>query len=94
MKRTGGGTKLERDRALGRPHEDAVLAGARLAVPRARGHLRHPRAQAAEVEGVVAAVAEQHCPDRKPPKRAVKRPARPYKGAVENRFVMENAKAA
>jgi hypothetical protein len=34
-----------------------------------------------------------HCPGRKPPFWAVKRLARPYKIATQNRFTMENAKA-
>jgi hypothetical protein len=33
-----------------------------------------------------------NCPGRKPPKSAVKRPARPYKSPIEDRFAMENAK--
>ena len=37
-------------------------------------------------------VVLRHCPGQKPPKRAVKRPARPYKSAIQNRFAMENAK--
>jgi hypothetical protein len=32
------------------------------------------------------------CPGRKSPVLAVKRPARPYKSATQNRFTMENAK--
>jgi hypothetical protein len=32
------------------------------------------------------------CPGRKPPKTAVKRPARPCKIAMQNRFAMENPK--
>ena len=27
-----------------------------------------------------------YCPGRKPPKRAAKRPARPYKSTIQNRF--------
>jgi hypothetical protein len=38
--------------------------------------------------------AEHDCPARKPPFLAVKRPARPYKTAIRNRFTLENAKAA
>ena len=33
------------------------------------------------------------CPGRKPPRWAVKRPARPYNRAMQNRFTMENARA-
>ena len=35
-----------------------------------------------------------HCPGRKPPFWAGKRPARPYKSGVQNRFTVGNAKAA
>ena len=41
--------------------------------------------------GIVVAGA---CPGRKPPLLAVKRPARPYKIAIQNRFTVENAKGA
>jgi hypothetical protein len=34
------------------------------------------------------------CPGRKPPCLAVKRPARPYKSAIQNRFTAENAQGA
>jgi hypothetical protein len=34
------------------------------------------------------------CPGRKPPFLAVKRPARPHKNAMQDRFTMENAKGA
>ena len=34
------------------------------------------------------------CPGRKPPFWTVKRPARPYKIAIQNRFTVENAKGA
>ena len=35
-----------------------------------------------------------HCPGRTPPFWAVKRPARPHKSAMENRFAQENAQGA
>jgi hypothetical protein len=44
-----------------------------------------------------AGAARLDWPGRKPPFRAVKRPARPYKAAIEaieNQFTMENAKGA
>ena len=41
--------------------------------------------------GVVVAGA---CPGRKPPVLAVKRPARPYRIAIQNQFTVENAKGA
>ena len=34
------------------------------------------------------------CPGQKPPFLAVKRPARPYKTTIQNRFTMANAKGA
>jgi hypothetical protein len=40
------------------------------------------------------ATALVHCPGRKPPFLAVKRPARPYKSAIETQFTMGNAKGA
>jgi hypothetical protein len=41
------------------------------------------------------AVAVGHCPGRKPPKRAVKRAARPYKNAIEKyHLLLEHAKGA
>jgi hypothetical protein len=36
----------------------------------------------------------RHCPGRKPPFSAVKRPARPYKSPIQNRFTQENANGA
>jgi hypothetical protein len=36
----------------------------------------------------------QHCPGRKPSVLVVKRPAPTYKGPIQNRFTMENAKTA
>jgi hypothetical protein len=33
---------------------------------------------------VVAGALLVHCPGQKPPKRAVKRPARPYKSPIQN----------
>jgi hypothetical protein len=35
-----------------------------------------------------------HCPGRKPPFLAAKRPARPYKSAIQNRFTVGNAEGA
>jgi hypothetical protein len=35
-----------------------------------------------------------HCPARKPPFWAVKRPARPYKSAIQTRVTVGNAKVA
>jgi hypothetical protein len=36
----------------------------------------------------------EDCPSRESPKRVVKRPARPYKNAIQNRFTMGDAKGA
>jgi hypothetical protein len=38
--------------------------------------------------------AAGHCPGRKPPFWAIKHPARPYKGAIQNRFTVGNNKGA
>ena len=38
--------------------------------------------------------ADGSCPGPKPPRLAVKRPARPYKRAIETRFRSENAEEA
>jgi hypothetical protein len=38
-------------------------------------------------EGLALAL-QPHCPGQKPPKRAVKRPARPYKSSIQNQFAM------
>jgi hypothetical protein len=38
--------------------------------------------------------AAGHCPGRKPPFSVLKRPARPYKSRVQNRFTWENAEGA
>jgi hypothetical protein len=40
------------------------------------------------------ALGPVHCPGRRPPFSAVKRPARPYKSAIQNRFPMEDTKGA
>jgi hypothetical protein len=47
-----------------------------------------------DVRAAVQRRAVGNCPGRKPPFFAVKRPARPYKTAIENRFTVGNAKAA
>jgi hypothetical protein len=36
----------------------------------------------------------EFCPGREPPFLAVKRPARPYKSAIQNLFTMRNAEGA
>ena len=52
-------------------------------VVRDRGAELDVRGGGDRAEGVV----RHHCPGHKPPFLAVKRPARPYKSAIENRFV-------
>ena len=43
--------------------------------------------------GISAMTASStYCPDRKPPIWAVKRPERPHKSAIQNRFTIENVK--
>ena len=37
---------------------------------------------------------DEDCPRRKPPFSAVKRPARPYRSAIQYRFTQENANGA
>jgi hypothetical protein len=44
--------------------------------------------------GALAAASAAHCPGQKPPFLAVKRPARPYKTAIQKQFTAENAKGA
>jgi hypothetical protein len=60
--------------------------------------VRHAEGHVVLLHGDVGLLRELglrlHCPGRKPPFLAVKRPARPYKSAIQNRFTVENAKGA
>ena len=90
------GGRLERtvERAAG-----AALAGGALGGRAEAGEVgsRRHRGQArlgvagVDVAQLVAGVAALTCPVRKRQKRAVKRPARPYKTAIQNRFTVGNA---
>ena len=65
---------------------------------RLRAHLRRELAVVAGgARGDLGVEDRAHggalCPGRKPPRWAVKRPARPYNRAMQNRFTMENARA-
>ena len=95
IKWMSGGAKRPCDRAL----RSATAAPSRL-----RRGLGHHLAAAANV-GAKRLVREGlrsldepgllvRCPGRKPPFFAVKRPARPYKSAIEKRFRWGNAKGA
>jgi hypothetical protein len=44
--------------------------------------------------GAMSVTSRMLCPGRKPPFLYVKRPARPYKTAIQKRFPMENANGA
>jgi hypothetical protein len=63
-----------------------------------RAHIiRYFRASAARkrtAEARLEALGVVHCPGRKPPFWAAKRPARPYKTAIQNQFTVRNATAA
>jgi hypothetical protein len=83
------GTDGECARSFGcRPSPPARSRSQRAAPPAGR------RARAAQgpAEPRRARSRPRTCPNRKPPFLAVKRPARPYKSAIESRFTMENAK--
>ena len=73
--------------------------------PSASGHEHHTdvvavvetlpcTAAAARCACAVACATSRACPGRKPPVWAVKPPARPYKCAIQHRFIQENATEA
>jgi hypothetical protein len=62
-----------------------MAEGPRLSRPRVRQRVRRRRGRGAGV-AVVAVRVRVDCPGRKPPFLAVKRPARPYKSAIQKRF--------
>jgi hypothetical protein len=64
-----------------RANSDAVFSA-----PELDALVRHPK--------ILPLVRLTYCPGRNPAFLTVKRPARPYKSTIENRFTSENAKGA
>ena len=56
--------------------------------------VRFGSAMCSEARMPVPRLVGQDCPGRKPPKRVVTRPARPYKNTIESRFSAGNVKGA
>jgi hypothetical protein len=72
-------------------HGDAAQADCTQRSTRAHTHRAHIRRVGCTAKGRRRTC---HCPGRKPPFSAVKRPARPYKSAIQNGFPLENANGA
>ena len=88
-------TRFNREtlRPLNRPGRARTVSAEHVAISGAPSN-GHQHSELTERLWPESAMTGLDCPGRKPPFRAAKRPARPYKSPIQNGTPMENAKVA